>query len=99
MNRITRKSCLFAIIFASLFVTHALGAAIDPPRRPHNVKPFHNGNLELQRRANEPFFEIDVKSLNTNSPISELCKKICTSLNRLMIFFIYKTNVNSSWGH
>ena len=75
MNRITRKSCLFAIIFASLFVTHALGAAIHPPRQPHNVKPFHNGNLELQRRANEPFFEIDVKSLNTNSPISELCKK------------------------
>ncbi|CAI4037549.1 hypothetical protein SMKI_03G0220 [Saccharomyces mikatae IFO 1815] len=75
MNRIIRKGQLFVSILASLLVTQTLGAAIDLPKGPHNVKPFHGDQPELQRRENEPFFEIDVKSLNANSPISELCKK------------------------
>ncbi|EJS44570.1 YCL048W [Saccharomyces arboricola H-6] len=75
MNCIFRKGQLLMIVLASLLVTQTFGAAIELPKGPHNVKPFHSSKPDLQRRAVEPFFEIDVKSLDENSPISDLCKK------------------------
>ncbi|CAI4056392.1 hypothetical protein SKDZ_03G0230 [Saccharomyces kudriavzevii ZP591] len=75
MNRVLRKGQLLMILLASLLVAQTLGAAIYLPKGPHHVKPFHSDKPNLQRRGNEPFFEIDVKSLDVNSPISELCKK------------------------
>ncbi|CAI4058249.1 hypothetical protein SUVZ_03G0220 [Saccharomyces uvarum] len=75
MNCIFRKGQLLASVLVSLLATQTMGAAIDLPRGPHNVKPFRSDQPHLQRRANEPFFEIDVKSLNANSPISDLCKR------------------------